>query len=293
MELKKYKGSIMKKGISIHIGLNYVDEEHYGTGVSPLETCEQDAIDMQEIALAQNFKSTILLLSENATRTAVKSAIKSASKELVSGDMLMLSYSGHGGFVPDTNGDETDDSLDETWCLYDGQLIDDELFQLWGKFKVGVRIVMLSDSCHSGTVAKANKLRDEDSESSIFKKKLLSYSVAKSVYYGNKSFYEKIAKRFLKKKPKKLRASVKLLAACQDPEVSYTIPFARNSIFTEKLLKVWNGGQFVGTYDEFFEAIKEEVTALNFLPTKQTPNLYDMGREDENFDSQKPFQIYE
>ncbi len=28
----------MKKGISIHIGLNYVDEKHYGTGVSPLET---------------------------------------------------------------------------------------------------------------------------------------------------------------------------------------------------------------------------------------------------------------
>lgn len=284
----------MKKGISIHIGLNYVDEKHYGTGVSPLETCEQDARDIQELALNQNFKSTFLLLSENATRAAVKSAIKSASKELSSGDILLLSYSGHGGFVPDTNGDETDDTLDETWCLYDGQLIDDELFKLWSRFKVGVRIVILSDSCHSGTVAKANNLKDEEEDNnSIFKKKLLSYSVAKSVYYGNKSFYEKIAKRFLNKKPKKLRASVKLLAACQDPEVSYTIPFARNSIFTEKLLKVWNGGQFVGTYNEFFESIKEEVSSLNFLPTKQTPNLYDIGRENEDFDKQKPFQIYE
>jgi hypothetical protein len=284
----------MKKGISIHIGLNYVDEEHYGTGVSPLETCEQDAKDIQELALAQDFKSTFLLLSENATRAAVKSAIKSASKELSSGDMLLLSYSGHGGFVPDTNGDETDDSLDETWCLYDGQLVDDELFALWAKFKKGVRIVMLSDSCHSGTVAKANNFGNEnEEENSIFQKKLLSYNVAKSVYYGNKGFYEKIEKKFFNKKPKDIKASIKLLAACQDPEVSYTIPFARNSIFTEKLLKTWNGGQFIGTYDEFFETIKEEVTALNFLPTTQTPNLYNVGRENEDFDKQKPFQIYE
>ena len=284
----------MKKGISIHIGLNHIDEEHYGTGVSPLETCEQDARDIQELALAQNFKSTFLLLSENATRAAVISAIKSASKELSSGDMLLLSYSGHGGFVPDTNGDETDDNLDETWCLYDGQLIDDELYKLWAKFKKGVRIVMLSDSCHSGTVAKANNfMGKKKEENSMFQKKLLSYSVAKSVYYENKSFYEKIAKKFLNKKPKDIRASIKLLAACQDPEVSYTIPFARNSIFTEKLLKVWNSGQFVGTYDDFFESIKEEVSSLNFLPTTQTPNLYNVGRENEEFAQQKPFQIYE
>ena len=38
--------------------------------------------------------------------------------------------------------------------LYDRQLIDDELYQLWSAFTAKVRIVMLSDSCHSGTVAK-------------------------------------------------------------------------------------------------------------------------------------------
>jgi hypothetical protein len=283
----------MKKGISIHIGLNHLDEEHYGTGVEALETCEQDARDIQALALAQNFKSTFLLLSENATRAAVKSAIKSASKELSSGDMLLLSYSGHGGFVPDTNGDEKDDNLDETWCLYDGQFIDDELFALWAKFKKGVRIVILSDSCHSGTVAKANKFRVKEHNESIFQKKLLSYNVAKSVYYSNKSFYEKIEKRFSNKKQKEVKASIKLLAACQDPEVSYTIPFSRNSIFTDKLLKVWNGGQFIGTYDDFFESIKEEVLALDFLPTRQTPNAYNIGKKNKAFSQQKPFQIYE
>ena len=42
--------------------------------------------------------------------------------------------------------------MDETWVCYYRQFIDDELYELWGKFKAGVRILVLSDSCHSGTV---------------------------------------------------------------------------------------------------------------------------------------------
>ena len=65
--------------------------------------------------------------------------------------MFLLTYSGHGSQVPDKNGDETEDGYDETWVLYDRQLVDDELYALWSKFAAGVRIVVLSDSCHSGT----------------------------------------------------------------------------------------------------------------------------------------------
>ena len=46
-------------------------------------------------------------------------------------------------------------SQDETWCIYsDRQLVDDELYSLWAQFAAGVRIFVLSDSCHSGTVLK-------------------------------------------------------------------------------------------------------------------------------------------
>jgi hypothetical protein len=47
--------------------------------------------------------------------------------------------------------------MDETWCLYDGQLLDDELHGAWEKFQAGVRILVFSDSCHSGTVLKMKK----------------------------------------------------------------------------------------------------------------------------------------
>ena len=40
-------------------------------------------------------------------------------------------------------------------ACYDGQLIDDELYLELSRFGAGVRILVLSDSCHSGTVARA------------------------------------------------------------------------------------------------------------------------------------------
>jgi len=280
----------MKRGISIHIGLNRVSTEHYGSRVTPLDTCEQDAMDMQSIALSQNFKSSFLLLSENATREAVTESITLASEELTSGDILFLSYSGHGGFVLDRSGDEKDDRLDETWCLYDGQLLDDELKYFWTLFDEGVKIFVVSDSCHSGTVSKA-PVSVTHEESKIFKKKLLSYSVAKEVYVKHQDFYQELEEEVAWVSDDDVKASVKLFAACQDPQVSYAMKLAKNSIFTEKLKEVWNHGKFSGNYAEFFEQVKEKVVALDFLPTVQTPNLFSSGRENLAFDNAKPFEI--
>lgn len=44
--------------------------------------------------------------------------------------------------------------MDETWVLYDRQLVDDELYKIWSKFKPLVRILVFSDSCHNGTVTR-------------------------------------------------------------------------------------------------------------------------------------------
>jgi hypothetical protein len=47
-----------------------------------------------------------------------------------------------------------EDQLSETWVCWDRQLIDNELYALWGSFQPGVRILVISDSCHSGTVTR-------------------------------------------------------------------------------------------------------------------------------------------
>src|SRR5688572_22020060 len=145
----------MAKGISVHIGLNEVDPDHYGGWDGRLTACEFDAKDMQKIAKQRGFLPR-LLLTANATATAVQAAIRDAASRLKAGDFFWLTYSGHGGQVPDINHDEGEgDRQDETWVLYDRELIDDELYALWSGFAPGVRILVLSDSCHSGTVTKA------------------------------------------------------------------------------------------------------------------------------------------
>jgi hypothetical protein len=142
-----------KQALALHIGLNSVDPAHYGGWQGRLAACEFDAHDMQAIAQAQGF-ATQLLLTAAATAEAVQGALSRAAATLKSGDTLLITYSGHGGQVPDTNDDEPD-GQDETWALYDRELVDDELYELWAQFAPGVRIVVFSDSCHSGTVTRA------------------------------------------------------------------------------------------------------------------------------------------
>ena len=62
--------------------------------------------------------------------------MRAAAKALSAGDLFFLTYSGHGGQVPDVTGDEAD-KQDETWCLFDGQLIDDELYFELSRFASG------------------------------------------------------------------------------------------------------------------------------------------------------------
>jgi metacaspase-1 len=177
----------LARAASLHIGLNAVSADHYGGWSGQLAACEFDAKDMAAIAKAQEMTSTVLL-TKHATRAKALDGIRSAAKTLKSGDLFFLTYSGHGGQVPDVSGDESD-KQDETWCLYDGQLIDDELYYELSLFAAGVRILVLSDSCHSGTVT-----RDLPPSVAIVptvpqRPKLMPLSVGLRTYRENRTFY--------------------------------------------------------------------------------------------------------
>jgi caspase domain-containing protein/putative peptidoglycan binding protein len=140
------------QGISLHIGLNVVDDIAYGTPITPLGGCVNDANAMTALAQGQGFSTTTLLDREGNSQNIID-AISDAAGRLRTGDIFLLTYAGHGSQVPDASGDEPGD-MDETWVAYDRQILDDELYALWGSFQPGVRILMISDSCHSGTVAR-------------------------------------------------------------------------------------------------------------------------------------------
>ena len=272
----------MGKGISLHIGLNSVDPQRYEGWSGPLNACEADANDMADLAQAGSFSFT-KLLTRQATREAVLNGIGDAAKNLKSGDIFFLTYSGHGGQAPDLNNEEPD-GMDETWCLYDGQLIDDELYSSWGAFASGVRIFLLSDSCHSGTVSKAIHYREKLRSGLPPVYRAMPDEVALRVYQNNKSFYDPILKnRNLSEALSAVKASVLLISGCQDNQLSMDGTF--NGLFTGTLKTVWNGGTFDGSYRRFHTAIGSK------MPPDQTPKLSLVGASNPAFIAQKPLTL--
>jgi Caspase domain len=72
----------MAKGISLHIGLNFVDPKHYQGWDGQLNACIADAKDMRALAKKKGFTGNTMLLDGQATAAAVTAAILDASKKL-------------------------------------------------------------------------------------------------------------------------------------------------------------------------------------------------------------------
>ncbi len=291
------------KGMSLHIGLNAVSPAAYGGWSGDLAACEFDAKDMAAIATSRGMKSTVLL-TKKGTRAQTLAAMRKAAKALRKGDLFFLTYSGHGGQVPDVTGEEAD-KQDETWCLFDGQLIDDELYFELSRFAAGVRILVLSDSCHSGTVTR-NMPPQFDGTKAIGRSKMMPISVGLRTYREHQKFYDTLQQNVAKAVgkasvadpdsvlaqlavsprltaiAKEFKPSVLLISGCQDNQTS--MDGEQNGAFTEQLLKVWNHGNYSGNYAKFHAAIKAG------LPASQTPNLFTLGAA-ARFVRQRPFTV--
>ncbi|AXA44624.1 caspase family protein [Rhizobium leguminosarum] len=278
-------------GRSLHIGLNAVDPAHYAGWSGPLNACEFDSQDMYEIADGLGYVATALLTAK-ATRENVTAEIERAAQDLVAGDIFFISYSGHGGQLPDFNGDE-DDAVDETWCLYNGQLVDDELYTYWSKFKPGVRVLVLSDSCHSGTITK-NIAPGGLAELAVVWVPLaraMPSDVAARTFRQNRDFYSALGSSLDKLEARvvsraidtPISCSVRLISGCQDNQVSLDGP--GNGAFTAALINVWDHGRFNRDYKAFHAAIGRK------LPDTQSPNLWSIGPSNPVFDAQTPFAI--
>lgn len=141
------------------IGIN----NYPGTDMD-LQGCVNDASDWKATLESRGY-TVSTLLDNQATKAAMVAAMQSLIGSAVKGDSLVITYSGHGTYQPDTDGDEAD-GLDEGLCPYDIQtngaaLVDDEIRAIFSARKPGVRLLLISDSCHSGTVTRAAKNEPE------------------------------------------------------------------------------------------------------------------------------------
>jgi hypothetical protein len=197
--------------------------------------------------------------------------------------------------VPDLNGDESEDGFDEAWALYDRQLIDDELYDLFGEFESNVRILMVSDSCHSGTVACATlfeQLASTEPFASVYGRnsarnspryRLLPPPAQRAAYQKHRKLYNGVQKRLPRGERTAIGASVVLLSGCQDNQLSSDGD--RNGLFTQVLKRVWKDGGFTGGLRAFQKAISIE------MPAWQSPNYLRVGVLDQEFERRPPFSI--
>ncbi|WP_370190333.1 caspase family protein [Qipengyuania sp.] len=270
-------------GYSLHIGLNRVSAGHYGSEM-PLRSAVADAEAMEAIARAQGFSSQALH-DDAATSGAVARHIHQLASRARRKDIVLISYAGHGSNIYDSGGDEPD-SLDETWCLFDRMMVDDELYGLYTLFGPDVRLLIVSDSCHSGTVARmvsASAAADPFAADSDEVFRTIDPVAARAVYADHSELYDSVQALAAAGGRSSLSCSLQLFAACQDDQLAGDGP--DNGYFTSHLLDQWDQGAWQGSYTELYENLRQA------MPRKQQPNRQLLGRENAAFLAQRPFTI--
>ena len=135
----------MKRAVCV--GIN-----NYPGIFNDLKGCVNDANDWTALLKGFGF-SVSTILDSKATISTVKAALQGLIDSTNAGDVAVLTYSGHGTQVTDRSGDESD-PYDEAICLYDGNVIDDDLRVILNGIHPQATLVIISDSCFSGSVTR-------------------------------------------------------------------------------------------------------------------------------------------
>lgn len=132
------------------VGVNYAGTSH------ALKGCLNDVDDWSKLLLGNGFTVTALK-EEAATREGILGGLKALIDNLSPGDVGFFTFSGHGTWVPDVDGDEPD-GRDEALVPFDigadgkNLILDDELAALFEFIPPGAHVVFVSDCCHSGSI---------------------------------------------------------------------------------------------------------------------------------------------
>lgn len=122
-------------------------------------TATVDGDNMQELCKSAGITDVSVLYNNQANAEAVSAKIKRVASRCQPGDFFVFYYAGHGAQIPDEDGDEKD-GYDEAFCfvtpdgkLRGGWMSDDTFAELMTThIPQGVKVLVLSDCCHSGTV---------------------------------------------------------------------------------------------------------------------------------------------
>jgi hypothetical protein len=307
--------SVMK-GYAVLIGVRQVDPSKYGGWSDLLNHPENDIETIRQILSSTGFL-TNKIKANAATGLAVSTAIKDYVDKLNENDILVIYFSGHGSLrddpasYPDQYPSDPElDGMDDCWLLYDRPFWDDELLQLLPLSK-NVRILIISDSCNSGSMLDSpiisllinKKIHDHKPthkmeiidrkvlEDSKYKSKKIPFSYIKQFKQDFKKYtrYYDIDK--LKQHDDKhslqpeIKASVILLASCLEGTDSYE--GVTNSYFTQALNRVTIDTHYGINYPVLIDKINDYLRTRSF----QKANLSTVGDYANTFRNQEIFKI--
>jgi len=258
------------KRIALCIGIN----DYPGTG-SDLAGCVNDARDWAQALRGKGFE-VAMLADKKATGKTMRAAIRAALDAARSGDHVVIQYSGHGSFVPDEDGDEPD-GTDECLCPYDvdanGPITDDELFELYSARERGVKLLVISDSCHSGSVARFAPITTPPTLRGRGAPQRKVRFLPPEAFLSRRELAKLGARRATRTSSPPGRYAALLMAGCQDTEYSYDAYFQGrpNGAFSFVALRALAKLELGANYAGWFKAIRRALPSQQY---PQSPNLF-------------------
>lgn len=235
------------------IGIN----DYPGAG-RELTGCVNDANDWAAMLGGRGFTVSRLVDAE-ATWEGIVSAVQDAVAGAAKGDVLVVTYSGFGTYVPDPErfGADLREALCPTDVAQGRLLLLDELDALLNQRATGSLAVVISDTCHAGTVTRGD---DQSFDPGTARMRILPPQVwmdARRAHHEN--FFEDLPQR------KAEGLGDLLVTACHGYEFGWEGRFAgrASGVFTYHALKALASLQAGASYEAWARAIQ------SFLPSSR------------------------
>lgn len=245
--------------------------------VCALEGCRNDIEDMKKVLISNyNFSEDHIktLYDDQATRDNILQAFRTQLIENAikhPDGIFVFEYSGHGGYLPDDDGDETD-GFDETLIPYDAikdannDIRDDKLNDLFRELARHTdNITFIVDACHSASVTRGvsqAKVRAVDDDTQAQRVAKLNGNSRSAVRYRGPSAEHALptGKKYV------------ALSGCDSDETSAetTSNSRHNGLMTASLIAALNSSGKPRTYKDVWHQYATTVSSEN---NRQHPQI--------------------
>ena len=259
----RWNSSRVPRAFALCIGVDAVDTSHYRSSGrvwnGNLFGAERHAREVGALFSARGIEPTVVT-ARDATSESLVAHIGRCARSAVAGDLMVLYFSGHGGFPL------IDARRMPVLACFDRMLLAAELHTAFSAFSFGVRVVSLIDACHAGTVFywgadSGDGARPVDQSYAAHFPGYLD-----CFYQQHRDVYDAILAAL---PAAALQTEVLHFGACQD-EAAALDAGERGGVFTLAFLDAWNGGAFMGSYRDLYVAIARRTG-------RQVPTLMSAG----------------